>query len=199
MLDINDKSLEHTALRETHEELGIKEADIEILGSGNLVVTRGDTCVLPVLGRIRHDLDLHTLHVNHHEVDEVFTVPLERLCDPHLLRYTQFRSTYSAPVFLGGSRRIWGLTAFITHAFLRCLLPTRAYNHKIRFVPSVKSLFLNARTLDWWKYNLYYGNCNKSVSVKWLCFPWGWGRREVDRVSVIAIFKSFQRFLRLQW
>lgn len=148
MLDTKDKSLEHTALRETHEELGIEQENIEILGSGNLIVTKGETCVLPVLGRIRHDLDLHTLHVNHHEVDEVFAVSLERLCDPHLLRYTQFRNTYSAPVFLGGSQRIWGLTAFITHAFLRCLLPARAYNHRIRFVPTVMGSVLKVRTLD---------------------------------------------------
>lgn len=147
-LDTKDKSLEHAAIRETHEELGIEQEDIEVLGSGNLVITRGETCVLPVLGRIRHDLNLSTLQFNHHEVDEVFTVSLERLCDPKFLGYTQFRNMYSAPVFLGGSRRIWGLTAFITHAFLRCLLPKRAYNHKIRFVPTVKNSFLNLRTLD---------------------------------------------------
>lgn len=148
MLDTKDRSLEHAALRETHEELGIKEEDIEVLGSGNLIVTRGETCVLPVLGRIKHDLDPGALKVNHHEVDEVFAVPLEKLCNPKLIGYTQFRNTYSAPVFLGGSKRIWGLTAFITNAFLKCLLPMTAYNHKIKYVPFVKSLFLKQRTME---------------------------------------------------
>lgn len=147
MLDNSDRSLEHAALRETHEELGIKEEDVEVLGSGNLIVSRGETCVLPVLGRIRGDLDLHTLSVNHHEVDEVFAVSLERLCDPNLIGYTQFRNAYSAPVFLGGSRRIWGLTAFITNSILKCLLPVRAYNHKIKYVPPVKGAFSKPRTL----------------------------------------------------
>lgn len=148
MLDTKDKSLEHTAIRETHEELGIKEEDIEVLGSGNSIVTKGETCVLPVIGRIRHDLDLDTLTVNHHEVEEVFAVSLERLCDPQLLKHTQFRNAYSAPVFLGGSKRIWGLTAFITHAILRCLLPIKAYNHKIKYVSTVKSSILKSRTMD---------------------------------------------------
>lgn len=147
MLDTKDKSLEHAALRETHEELGISEENIEVLGSGNLIVTKTEMCVLPVVGRIKHDLDPTTLRVNHHEVDEVFAVSLEQLCNPKLLGYTQFRNTYSAPVFMGGSRRIWGLTAFITNAFLKCLLPIQAYNHKIRYVPSAKSSLLKPRTM----------------------------------------------------
>lgn len=146
MLDMKDKSLEHAAIRETHEELGITEEDIEVLGSGNIIVTKFETCVLPVVGRIKNNFNIDKLKVNHHEVDEVFTVSLKKLCDPKSLRYTQFRNTYSAPVFLGGNRKIWGLTAFITHGILKCLLPKRAYNHKIRFVPTVKGSILKVRT-----------------------------------------------------
>lgn len=138
MQDNQDKSLEATALRETHEELGIEQDNVEIWGSGNLIVTRGETCVLPVIGRIKEDLVMDQLRVNHHEVDEVFAVSLEDLCDPENLGYTQFKNMYSAPVFKGGPRRIWGLTAFITNAFLRSLLPIRAYSHKIKYVPPIK-------------------------------------------------------------
>lgn len=138
MQDTHDKNLETTALRETHEELGIEQDNIEIWGSGNLIVTRGDTCVLPVIGRIKNDLEIEHLRVNHHEVDEVFAVSLEDLCHPANIGYTQFRGVYSAPVFKGGARRIWGLTAFITNAFLKSLLPTRAYSHKIKYIPSIK-------------------------------------------------------------
>lgn len=138
MQDHHDKSLEATALRETQEELGIEQDNIEIWGSGNLIVTRGETCVLPVIGRIKDDLEIENLRVNHHEVDEVFAVSLEDLCDPANLAYTQFKNMYSAPVFKGGPRRIWGLTAFITNAFLRSLLPTRGYSHKIKYVPPIK-------------------------------------------------------------
>lgn len=142
MLDVSDKSLEYTAIRETHEELGIKEGDIDVWGSGNMIVTRGDTCVLPVIGRIKGQLQLNELKINHHEVGDVFTVALENLCHPANLGFTQFRGVapYSTPVFTGGVRRIWGLTAMITHTFLQCLLPSKAYKHKIHFVPPVKGI-----------------------------------------------------------
>lgn len=52
MQDLNDKSLEKTALRETREELGLPEEDVVVWGCGNNIVTRGDTCVLPVIGNI---------------------------------------------------------------------------------------------------------------------------------------------------
>lgn len=142
MQDTQDKSLEETALRETQEELGIDENDVDVWGSGNLIVTRGETCVLPVIGRIKHNIDVDRLKINRHEVEEVFAVPLQDLCDPANIGHTQFRGvqSYSTPVFTGGSRRVWGLTAMITYIFLKCLLPTKAYDHKVSFVPYVKTL-----------------------------------------------------------
>lgn len=140
MQDTHDKSLEETALRETEEELGIDENDIDVWGSGNLIVTRGETCVLPVIGRIKQEIKLDRLKINHHEVEEVFAVPLQDLCHPANVGHTQFRGaqSYSTPVFTGGSRRIWGLTAMITYISLKCLLPTKAYDHKICYVPHVR-------------------------------------------------------------
>ncbi|XP_018320373.1 nucleoside diphosphate-linked moiety X motif 8 [Agrilus planipennis] len=142
MQDIKDKSLTETALRETEEELGIKQENIEIWGTGNVIVTRNDMVVLPVVGKIKGDLADSTLQINPHEVEEVFTVSLQDLCHPKHTAYTQFRSlyySYSMPVFLGGKRRIWGLTAVITNVFLRALLPLKAYNHKIHFNPPIKA------------------------------------------------------------
>lgn len=63
MQDTTDANLEATALRETHEELGIKESDIRILGRGNFIVARGETCVLPVVGTIKGDLHVDRLKV----------------------------------------------------------------------------------------------------------------------------------------
>ncbi|KAJ8953598.1 hypothetical protein NQ318_003022 [Aromia moschata] len=139
MQDVDDKCLEETALRETNEELGIDMDQIEVWGSGNLIVTKGETCVLPVLGRIKHAIEPGSLNVNPTEVDEVFTVPLEDLCNPCKTGYTQFRGAYSVPVFLGGKRRIWGLTALITNMCLCSLLPQKAYSHRIKFIHLVKT------------------------------------------------------------
>ncbi|CAH1998761.1 unnamed protein product [Acanthoscelides obtectus] len=140
MQDIEDKTLEETALRETKEELGIEPNQIDIWGSGNLIVTRTSTSVLPVIGRVKGVLKLHKLKVNQDEVEEVFAVPLENLCHSDCLGYTQFRGAYSMPVFTGGQQRIWGLTALITYMLLSSLLPQQAYSHKIKYVPPIMNL-----------------------------------------------------------
>lgn len=138
MQDVTDKTLEDTALRETQEELGIDLKHIEVWCSGNFIVTRGETSVLPVLGRIKQRLVLEKLKINTNEVEEVFAVPLEDLCNPSSIGHTQFRGSYSVPVFLGGKRRIWGLTAMITNMCLSSLLPVKAYTHRITYLPQIK-------------------------------------------------------------
>lgn len=140
MQDVSDKNLEETALRETEEELGIKEHDIEIWGSGNVIVTKRETCVTPVIGRIKGSFDMDSLKVNPSEVEEVFTVFLEDLCKPENIGYTQFRGGFtSMPVFTGGKLRIWGLTAVMTYRLLSSLLPQKAYCHAIKYITPVKN------------------------------------------------------------
>ncbi|KAJ8969082.1 hypothetical protein NQ317_016327 [Molorchus minor] len=109
MQDFEDKCLEDTALRETNEELG----------------------------RIKEAIEIDKLKINTREVEEVFTVPLEDLCNPSKIGYTQFRGTYSIPVFFGGQMRIWGLTAIITNMCLRSLLPHKAYSHPTPFLSTL--------------------------------------------------------------
>nr|CAH7717984.1 unnamed protein product [Callosobruchus chinensis] len=140
MQDVEDKTLEETALRETKEELGIEADRINIWGSGNVIITKTSTCVLPVIGRIEGELILDKLQVNRDEVEEVFAVPLDRLCHPDLLGYTQFRGSFSMPVFRGGQQRIWGLTALITYMLLSSLLPQQAYSHRIKYVPPILNI-----------------------------------------------------------
>lgn len=137
MRDQTDKSLEMTALRETYEELGIPPEEIEVWGSGNLIVTRQNMSILPVVGRLKSDLVMNNLVLNSSEVEEVFTVSIKDLCDSNYHAHTQFRNTYSTPVYLGGQHRIWGLTAIITHLFLKALLSEETYKHSVTYIPSV--------------------------------------------------------------
>lgn len=137
MQDELDPTLEYTALRECQEELGIDPSFVKIWGPGNTLISRHETSVMPVVGEIKGKLDLSRLRVNPKEVEEVFCVSLEDLCNPKLIRHTQFRGAFSAPVFLGGQRRIWGLTGIITNVFLQCLLPREVYKHKVNYVPNV--------------------------------------------------------------
>lgn len=137
--DIKDRCLEDTALRETKEKLGISASNIEIWTPGNLIVTRGDTSVMPILGRVVPKLKANLFQIDHKEIQEVFTVPLDALCDPALIGYTQFRNTYSVPVFLGSKKRIWGITAVMTNMCLSSILPSKAYAHRIKYMLPIRS------------------------------------------------------------
>lgn len=139
MFDDKDKRLENTAVRETKEELGINESDIRVWGRGKLIVTATDKCVLPIMGQIKTHLTYESLKVNKDEVGDVFAVPLQDLCDPQFIRHTQFRRGYSIPVFLAGPYKIWGVTAAITHEFLKSLSPTITYNNDVIIMPNVRS------------------------------------------------------------
>lgn len=134
MKDKNDETLEDTALRETWEELKIPKSSVDVWGSGNLI-SRRDVTVLPVLGYIG-EVDPKKLNVNKSEVEEAFVQPLEKLCDPALSRYTHFRNQYTLPTYLGGSHKIWGLTAIITHVIMSALLPD-VYKNKLVFMTPI--------------------------------------------------------------
>lgn len=138
MEDAGDRNAEQTAVRETEEELGIDQDRIDVWGKGNVIVSRNMTSVLPVIGVLKFG-DVKDLRINPSEVTEVFTVPLEVLCDPHYIKHTQFRTNYSLPVFMGGKRKIWGLTAIITHLFLKALFPKDLYNPNIKFIRPLKN------------------------------------------------------------
>lgn len=138
MQDTQDKNLAVTALRETEEELGLSHDDIELWGPGNLIITRYETSVLPFAGLIKGEITSDRFRVNADEVELVFTVPIEDLCNKKKIGYTQFRGSYSLPVFMGGPLKIWGLTAMITHVFLHAFIPNKGYVHKVQFVPEMK-------------------------------------------------------------
>lgn len=93
---------------------------------------------MPVLG-YAGELKLSHLKINEQEVEAVFAVPLEMLCDPRVCRHTQFRSramvlpNYQAP----GQRAVWGLTAVITHLVLKALAP-KIYKKHLRAIPHIK-------------------------------------------------------------
>lgn len=70
-----DKNFKDTAIRETVEELGIKENSIKILGSlGTLVNVSGITLDCYV-GVIKHD-SINNMNFNKDEVERLFTLPV---------------------------------------------------------------------------------------------------------------------------
>ncbi|KAK7482532.1 hypothetical protein BaRGS_00026243 [Batillaria attramentaria] len=134
--DKEDEDVVHTALRETHEELGLNAHDFDVWGHLHPTPDRrGKQVVYPVLARYTKDLDIRSLTLSADEVEEVFTCRIRDLCDKTKLGSTQFRtaSGYTLPVFLAGPYRIWGLTAVILHQILMILAPG-LYTFKLRHI-----------------------------------------------------------------
>uniref|UniRef100_A0A452UAQ8 Nudix hydrolase 8 n=1 Tax=Ursus maritimus TaxID=29073 RepID=A0A452UAQ8_URSMA len=124
--DPTDQDVVHTALRETHEELGLTVPEEHVWGVLRPVHDRQKATVVPVLASVG-PLDPQSLRPNPEEVDEVFALPLAHLLQAQNQGYTHFcrqgHFSYTLPVFLHGPHRVWGLTAIITEFTLQLLAP----------------------------------------------------------------------------
>ncbi len=74
-----DKGPQQTALRETHEEVGVPPESIQLVGQLDDYITRTGFVVTPVVGLIEPPF---TVTPDPFEVAEVFEVPLHYLLDP---------------------------------------------------------------------------------------------------------------------
>lgn len=72
----NNETFEQAAIRETIEELGIKEDAIEILGELDFLVSYANFTIHCFLGII-DGVELKDMQVNSDEVDHIFTVPVD--------------------------------------------------------------------------------------------------------------------------
>jgi len=106
-----DATPEFTALRETHEEIGLAPERIEVLTRMPEYLTRTGYRVTPVIGLVAPPL---ALSPDSREVAEVFEVPLAFLLDPgnHQRETRELAGrTVGYWVMQYGERRIWGATA----------------------------------------------------------------------------------------
>ncbi len=117
-VDAIDLSLRETALRESHEEIGLDPARVTVLGSMPAVLTRWKIEVTPIVGIVPADIDLTP---NFDEIDSIFRVPLEYLLRDERVRTDIFRRKHIefwAPVYHYEGYEIWGFTAGILVEFL---------------------------------------------------------------------------------
>lgn len=68
----NDPSLQHTALRECQEEIGLDPQKVEILGTLSHVISVHGIIVTPFVGLVDENVELTP---NLDELDSIFTVP----------------------------------------------------------------------------------------------------------------------------
>jgi 8-oxo-dGTP pyrophosphatase MutT (NUDIX family) len=110
--------LEHAAIRETEEEVGIPPRHVELIGRLDDLVTHSGFLVAPFAGVIHEPIEYV---MQESEVVEVFHVPLTALLAPHNpeVRYVPFRGkSYPAYFYHHDGHEIWGLTGRMLKAFL---------------------------------------------------------------------------------
>ncbi len=77
--DPGDRDLLATALRETEEEIGLKPAEAEVLGTLNPVSTTTGYFINPFVAVIPYPYDFH---INRQEVNRLLMFPLAAFCVP---------------------------------------------------------------------------------------------------------------------
>jgi 8-oxo-dGTP pyrophosphatase MutT (NUDIX family) len=106
-LDLADGTLEHTALRETHEELGIEPTEVDLLGGLDEQITITQFAIAPFVGWIGPSTPIAP---NPAEVARAFSAPLSLFLE----KPRGIRRSYET-----GGEHIWGATSLIAHGLGR--------------------------------------------------------------------------------
>ncbi len=113
-----------TALREAHEEVGIRPEDVEVLGElDDTSTATSNFLITPVVGVIPQ---AYPFEIHEGEIAELLTLPLDALRDPDAFQEEIWDSDgRSVHVFVRheGSNIIWGATARILLHFGEILFP----------------------------------------------------------------------------
>lgn len=123
--DTTDSSLAHTALRETHEEIGLPPDKVQLIAPLSQVISRYGILVTPYVGVVPGD---YPLTPNPHEIESIFHVPVEFLLDDHRERTDVLPfldNTYYVPCYRWKNFEIWGLTAVVLVDFLNAVYDAR--------------------------------------------------------------------------
>lgn len=121
-MEEHDTDVQATALRETHEEVGIAPGHVDVIGYLHPLPTITGFAVTPVIGLVSDDAKLV---LDRTEVDYTFELPLDFLLDERNDRLAdrewqgkRFRLTE----FHYEGERVWGATAYMLQAFRNFLL-----------------------------------------------------------------------------
>ena len=118
VVDQEDLELINTALREAHEEIGLRESDVQIIGILDDIVTVTEFIVTPIVGLFPYP---YPFKVSEREISELIEVPLSHLLDGNSFSEREiFRGGQNEVVYTYqyGKHAIWGATARILKQFL---------------------------------------------------------------------------------
>jgi 8-oxo-dGTP pyrophosphatase MutT (NUDIX family) len=124
-----DKDLTHTALRESFEEIGTDNSQIEIIGSLTpLYVQVSNFTINPFVGWSE---TLPTFKIDNREVDELFIIPVEKFLHCTSNQYNVVNTTHGSFEVRGfhiDQLFIWGATAMIISEFNEIIKNIWLYN-----------------------------------------------------------------------
>jgi 8-oxo-dGTP pyrophosphatase MutT (NUDIX family) len=110
-----------TALRETHEEIGVPPDAVEVLGFLRPFISKYGLLVTPVVGVVRPDV---VYDPNPGEIASIFEVPLNYFDRAVPVRHddiTRHGESNQVPAWDFEGYEIWGLTSLIIDEFLRVI------------------------------------------------------------------------------
>jgi 8-oxo-dGTP pyrophosphatase MutT (NUDIX family) len=123
----NDPSLQHTALRETHEEIGLPPSSIQLIGTLPAVLSSSGFRMEPHVGIIPPS---PICNPDPGEIAQVLSIPLYALLSQPLhIKFWRGQGSFWYPVFSfpppdsSVSNDIWGATARILRSLLLLIAP----------------------------------------------------------------------------
>jgi 8-oxo-dGTP pyrophosphatase MutT (NUDIX family) len=127
--DPRDGSLRATALRETHEEIGVAPAHVEIFGRLDDVATRSSNyAIAPFVGAITEP-GVYPFRTAPREVSQLLEVPLAHLRSDDAIEWEVREDEGEALAersFRFGEHLIWGATARVVGQYVDLLAQTEA-------------------------------------------------------------------------
>ncbi len=121
-MEEQDADIEATALRETHEEVGIHPRHVAIAGYLDAMPTVTGYAITPIVGLVDPDAELE---LDRTEVELAFEVPLDFLMDArnaHRYERQYMGRTIPTIEYHYEGHRIWGATAHILVEFRKIIL-----------------------------------------------------------------------------
>lgn len=123
--EISDLSLEATALRETHEEIGVHSSSINIIGElTSIYIPPSNFIVQPFVGYVTKKPNFIP---EDKEVDRIILTPISRLLENDVIKKTNVdidkNTKMLAPYFDIDHEIVWGASAMILNEFRRLIKP----------------------------------------------------------------------------
>lgn len=121
-MDADDADLWATALRETHEELGIHPSSVTYLGELDDYPTFASGFIVRAFVGAVEPADYAP---NDDEIDEVIELPLRRLVEAHRTEMWEHEGIrFPMNIYDVDGHRVWGVTAFILTRFIEVVWPS---------------------------------------------------------------------------